>query len=70
MFYFQSYLGEDDVHYDEHIFQIGFFNHLKPKSWFSRCFQKRWAPTSYKWGHNPYQWPKKKRVTGVISLHL
>ena len=26
----------------------------------------RWAPTSYKWGYNPYKWPCKL-VTGVIT---
>ena len=28
----------------------------------------RRAPTSYKWGCNPYKWPHKNWVTGVITL--
>ena len=27
----------------------------------------RWAPTSYKWNYNPYNWPYKW-VNGVITL--
>ena len=24
-----------------------------------RCFESRWAPTSYKWNYDPYKWPYK-----------
>lgn len=31
--------------------------------------QTRWAPTTYKWGYNPYKW-SDRWVTGVINRTL
>ena len=54
----------------------GQFGIIIPKSEFPQfgedsltftIFHTRWAPTSYKWSYNPYEWPYKE-VTAVITL--
>ena len=32
----------------------------------AKYIPRRWAPTSYKWSHNPYKWPCKG-ITGVAT---